>query len=84
MGLMKLLGLDFSEFKEKLVDTRMLYTSLAEGLTFLHKQHNKLNDKVELLAVHLEEEIKTQDDIIFDMRKKIEKLEKSSWKGKNK
>jgi|KBSSwiStaDraftv2_1062776.scaffolds.fasta_scaffold31603_7 hypothetical protein len=43
-------------------------------------QLTDLKEKIEIL----ENEIKTQDDIIFDMRKKIEKLEKSSWKGKNK
>ncbi len=81
---MKLLGLDLSEIKEKINDNRILYKSLCESLTFLHNEHKKLDDKVELMAVCLEDTIKAQNDIIFDMRKKIEKLEKSSWKGKNK
>jgi archaellum component FlaC len=51
-----------------------------EAIGFLGKEIKNLDEKIEIL----ENETKTQDDIIFDMRKKIEKLEKPTYKGKNK
>ncbi|MDW0271406.1 MAG: hypothetical protein QN834_08355 [Nitrososphaeraceae archaeon] len=87
MGLMKLLGLDLSEATGTKVFKKLLE---AHSIDFVDKydkmfkdfksEVDDLKEKIEIL----EEEIKIQDDIIFDMRKKIVTLEKPSWKGKKK
>jgi predicted RNase H-like nuclease (RuvC/YqgF family) len=61
-------------------EDRNFALSVTAAMCVFKEQIKELQEKVEIL----ENETKTQDDIIFDMRKKIEKLEKSSWKGKNK
>jgi len=60
-------------FESVLSRHRMQYEDILIQLT-------DLKEKVDIL----ENETKTQDDIIFDMRKKIDRLEKPSWKGKKK
>ena len=84
---MKLLGLDLSEVTGTLEAHSKVYKTFID---FVHKydkmfkdfksEVDDLKEKIEIL----EEEMKTQNDINFEMRKKIEKLEKPSYKGKNK
>ncbi len=84
MRLLKNLGFGFSEFKEEIDKensaTRTILSTYILNMQGFVKRISQLEKKIEIL----ENETKTQDDIIFDMHKKIEKLEKSSWKGKKK
>ncbi len=87
MGLMKLLGLDLSEVTGTLEAHSKVYKTFIDFVDKYDKMFkdfksevDDLKEKVEIL----ENETKTQYDIIFDMRKKLEKLEKQSWKGKKK
>ncbi len=67
--------LEISQGKDEFLDTINKRCLAKEGfIDILQIQIKELQEKVEIL----ENEKKTQDDII------IEKLEKSSWKGKKK
>ncbi len=87
MGLMKLLGLDLSEVTGTLEAHSKVYKTFIDFVDKYDKMFKDFKSEVDDLKEKieiLEEEIKIQDDIIFDMRKKIVTLEKPSWKGKKK